>query len=79
MPIWRLPSNASAARPTSVGPLVQPKSPARAKSANIAVPPLGSSEDAMLNEPGQRIPTDRPHIPQPASATIELVDKVIIR
>ena len=51
--------------PTRVGPLEQPKSPARASIANIAVPPVRSDTAALLKVPGHIIPTESPHNPQP--------------
>ena len=55
----------SVATPTTVGPKEQPKSPAKAKNANIAVPPLGNFSDAKENAPGHITPTEKPHIAQP--------------
>ena len=52
-------------RPASVGPPEQPTSPASASIANIAVPPPRIPADALLNVPGQRIPTEKPHTAQP--------------
>ncbi len=51
--------------PTSVGPPEQPRSPARANSANMAVPPFLMSADPLLKLPGHMIPTDRPQTAQP--------------
>ena len=42
---------------TTVGPEEQPRSPARASSANRAVPPRGSRAAAMEKVPGQKTPT----------------------
>lgn len=39
-------------KPTNVGPPEQPKSPARASKANMAVPPRLMEAVAMLNVPG---------------------------
>ena len=50
--------------PTSVGPDEQPKSPASAKNANMAVPPPGRDAADMLKVPGQKIPTEKPKVPQ---------------
>ena len=47
-----------------------PKSPARAKNANIAVPPLGHFCEDMLIDPGHIIPTAKPQSAQPASPRI---------
>ena len=55
----------SVATPTIVGPNEQPKSPARARKANIAVPPLGKVSEARENAPGHITPTEKPHIAQP--------------
>ena len=63
------PPAALAARPTTVGPAVQPRSPARAMRANIAVPPPGSAATAVLQVPGQKMPTEKPHSAQPMSAS----------
>ena len=63
IPILKLFSNALDTNPTSVGPPEQPKSPARASRANITVPPRFNAADALLNVPGQRIPTENPQIP----------------
>jgi len=60
-----------------VGPEEQPKSPARARKANIAVPPPRMEADAILKVPGHMIPTDRPHIPQPISPSAGWGDREI--
>ena len=65
--------------PTTVGPAEQPKSPASARNANIAVPPPRILADAKLKVPGHRIPTDKPQIPQPISPSTGRVDKEIKR
>lgn len=52
--------------PAKAGPLEHPKSPARASMANRAVPPPFIETAALLNVPGQRIPTEKPHIAHPA-------------
>ena len=67
MPFFRSPENRSAANPTTVGPDAQPRSPARAISAYIAVPPPGSVAAAMEKVPGQKIPTENPQMAQPRS------------
>ncbi len=54
--------------PTSVGPHIQPISPAKARSANIALPPFLTLIDAALNVPGQSTPTEKPHKAMPKSA-----------
>ena len=43
--------------------------PARASSANIAVPPVRIHAEALLNVPGHIMPTEKPHIAQPIRAT----------
>ena len=58
-------SKISAAKPVTVGPTEQPTSPARARKANIAVPPPGRTPAAMLNVPGQNMPTEKPVSAQP--------------
>lgn len=66
-PACRLPHRC-AAIPTAAGPAVHPRSPAKARKANIAVPPPRSSPAARLKVPGHKIPTDKPHKAHPASA-----------
>lgn len=53
--------------PISDGPAAQPRSPARAKSANIGVPPSGSISEPRVYDPGHRIATATPEIAQPRS------------
>ena len=65
--------------PTSEGPEVQPMSPDRAKSANIAVPPFGKLADATLRTPGQRIPTEIPQSAHPIRETTGQGEKQVIR
>ena len=65
MPARRLSSRRPEAMPTVVGPREQPTSPARARRANMAVPPVRILAEAMLKVPGQRMPTDKPQSPQP--------------
>ena len=67
-PTRRLSENPLEIYPRNEGPPVQPKSPARASNANIAVPPLLIEADARLNVPGHKIATD---IPQSAKPTNE--------
>ena len=69
-PAFKLSLNAPATKPTNVGPDEQPKSPARAKNANIVVAPLGHFSAAMLNTPGHKTPTEKPQMPQPISDNI---------
>lgn len=66
IPDEMLPPRRSAAKPVRVGPAEHPTSPARARNANIAVPHEGRSFAAMLNVPGQNIPTEKPQSVQPA-------------
>ena len=61
MPILRLLPQALETNPARVGPPEQPRSPARASKANMAVPPRGIMEEALLKVPGHRIPTEKPH------------------
>lgn len=70
MPTWILPPNMSATLPTMAGPMLPPRSPAIAKSANIAVPPVGNALEEMLIVPGHMIPTENPHTIHPASPMI---------
>ena len=51
--------------PTKVGPEEHPRSPASASIAKSMVPPFGMIWEARLNEPGQRIPTEKPQRPKP--------------
>jgi len=59
-PVFRLPPANSEMLPTMVGLTVAPRSPANAKNANIAVPPLGHFREEILIEPGHIIPTAKP-------------------
>ena len=54
------PSHRSETAPTREGPAEQPRSPASASMANIAVPPPRRDAEALLNVPGQRMPTEMP-------------------
>ena len=65
IPDEMLPPRRSAAKPVRVGPAEHPTSPARARNANIAVPPPGRTPAAMLNVPGQNMPTEKPVSAQP--------------
>ena len=65
--------------PTRVGPPEQPKSPNSASRANMAVPPLGRLREATLMVPGHKMPTDRPHRPQPSRASSGLGDNAASR
>lgn len=66
IPRWRSLFRSPVQKPTRVGPPEQPTSPAKASRANIAVPPFRMVTEALLNVPGQRIPTDNPHSPHPS-------------
>lgn len=55
-------------KPTTAGPAEHPRSPARARNANIAVPPLGQLAAARLKLPGHIMPTDSPQRAQPIIA-----------
>lgn len=68
MPLCKSPSNMEAASPAKVGPREHPASPPSARRAKRGVPPFGMVLDAVLKVPGQRIPTDRPQMPQPRRA-----------
>jgi len=74
-PSLRLPPAISETLPTIAGLAIPPKSPASAKSANIAVPPLGQFCDEILMDPGHIMPTVKPHTAQPKSPKIEILDK----
>lgn len=65
--------------PAKVGPAEQPMSPPNANSANSVVPPREITRDAVLKEPGQRIPTERPQIPHPSRLRIGKGAREIIR
>ena len=69
-PTLILPLKPFATMPTIVGPDAQPKSPASAISAYIAVPAVGITFAAMLKVPGQNIPTENPHRAHPISPKI---------
>lgn len=69
-PALRLSPKALDTNPTVVGPNEQPVSPAKASSANIAVPPFGHFSEARLKVPGHIAPTDNPHIPHPINERI---------
>ena len=66
-PVCRTPLNCPETNPTREGPVEQPRSPARANRANIAVPPFGQASAARLNVPGRMMPTESPHSAQPIS------------
>ena len=78
-PTRRLSSKAPEIKPTKVGPPEQPKSPASARKANIAVPPARISFAAMLKVPGHKIPTESPQSPQPIRPMIGIGTRDIRR
>ena len=79
MPTFKFPPAAPDTNPTTVGPEEQPRSPASAKSANIAVPPRGRRLDALLNVPGHIMPTEKPQSAQPRMLKIGSDDKAVNR
>ena len=78
-PALRLPPAISENLPTIAGLTVAPKSPAKAKKANIAVPPPGHYCDEMLIVPGHIIPTVKPQRAQPARLNAEEADNDAVR
>ena len=78
-PVFRLPPTASAILPTMAGLTVAPKSPANARKANMAVPPLGHFCEEILIVPGHIIPTDNPQSAQPTRPIIEMGDSAANR
>lgn len=77
-PAFKSPPVLFAIMPTTVGPEEQPRSPARAISAYMAVPPPGSFNAAMLKVPGQKIPTENPQMAQPIRPIIGFPVKAVI-
>ena len=69
-PVFRLPPAISEILPTIVGLAVAPRSPAKAKNANIAVPPFGHFCEDRLIEPGHIMPTAKPQSAQPVRPRI---------
>lgn len=67
IPAFKLSEKALDTSPTKVGPPEQPRSPANARNANMAVPPPRIEAEAILKVPGHNMPTDNPHKPQPIS------------
>ena len=65
IPIFRSFPAHSETNPTIVGPKLHPRSPARARIANITVLPPLISFAARLYVPGHITPTDHPHIAHP--------------
>ena len=59
------PATASVQRLTTAGPPMQPRSPARARRANMAVPPPRRATAERLKVPGQKMPTEKPQSPHP--------------
>ena len=78
-PAFRLPPAILEIPPTREGLTVAPKSPAKAKNANIAVPPLGHFCDEILMVPGHIIPTETPQSAQPAKPIIGIADKDAVK
>ena len=78
-PVCRFPLFAFAIIPTTVGPAEHPMSPANAINAYMAVPAFGSAMAAVLNVPGQKIPTEKPHSAHPIKPNSGLLDKEAIR
>ena len=79
IPTLRSSLNRADTVPTTVGPIEQPTSPANARKANIAVPPRLSVAADKLKVPGQRIPTAKPHRPQPSKMIRGSGESEIIR
>lgn len=69
-PFFKSSPAASATFPTTAGPAVEPRSPANAKNANIAVPPVGHFREERLIVPGHMIPTASPQREHPISPSI---------
>ena len=78
IPSFKLSCVIPAINPTKVGPQVQPKSPANASRENIAFPPLIEAE-VILNVPGHKMPTEKPHKPIPIRERIGEGDNEIKR
>ena len=78
-PILRSPPAILETLPTIAGLTVAPKSPAKAKNANIAVPPLGHFCDEILIDPGHIIPTEIPQRAQPANPIIGKEDRDAVK
>ena len=79
IPSFRLSSILADEKPTSDGPSIQPKSPARARKANIAVPPPLRIDADILKVPGHIIPTDKPQSAQPKNPKNAFCEKPIIQ
>ena len=65
--------------PTIPGPMLPPRSPAMASSANMAVPPAGNFLEERLIVPGHMIPTEKPHKIQPESPISGFADREVSR
>ena len=78
-PAFRLSPKNDEMVPTDTGPSPQPKSPGRASSANIAVPPSGTATEAVLKTPAQRMPAAQPQRAHPASAKAGCGAKTAVR
>lgn len=74
MPIRILSPAYCVTRPTMPGPMLPPRSPAIASSANMAVPPAGKLSEERLIVPGHIIPTEKPHIIHPVSPMAGLAE-----
>ena len=79
IPILILPPVADMIAPAIVGPPEHPRSPASASKANMSVPPFFTPDEAMLNVPGQKIPTAKPASPQPSSVITGFCTNTITR
>lgn len=79
IPIFRLSPAMPETKPTSEGPLLHPRSPARARKANIAVPPEGIFLEARLKAPGHMTPTESPHSAHPIRLSSGAGDKAVKR
>lgn len=78
-PLCKLSWKVSETTPTKVGPMEQPRSPASANMANIAVPPFFIVFEARLKVPGQKIPTEKPHRAQPIKPNIAFEESAAMR
>ena len=77
IPLRKSSPNKSETIPTTVGPPEQPTSPPKARRANSSVPPPFKPEAERLKVPGHKMPTERPHKPQPISPRMGEEDKEI--
>ena len=60
---------ASEAIPTAIGPAAAPMFPVKDSAANMGVPLPGKLRAARLTVPGQNIPAENPHKPNPKNDT----------